>query len=127
MRSRLLNTPAGGFAALVSRILTGGEDRDLAVTALGTSSQANSYGLKATMTTVTAGGANTGVRLPSGVNLLSAGDEIDVYNTKGSALLIYPEVGGNINNAGADTAYSLANNTRAIIKCWTPGVYSITV
>lgn len=127
MRASLLNTPAGGFAALVARILTGGEDRDLGVTALGTSSQANSYGLKATMTTVTGGGANTGVRLPTGITKLSAGDEIDVYNTKGSALLVYPEVGGNINAAGVDTAVSVANNTRAIIKCWSPGVYSLTV
>lgn len=127
MRQRLLITPAGGFAAAVARILTGGEDRDLAVTALGVSSQANSYGLRATMTTVTGGGANTGVRLPAGANALAAGDEIDIYNTKGSTLLIYPETGGNINAAGADTSVNLANNTRGIIKCWSPGVYSLTV
>lgn len=127
MRANLLITIAGGFAATVARLLTGGGDRDLAVTALGVSSQANSYGIRATMTTVTAGGANTGVRLPSGALALAAGDEIDIYNTKGSTLLLYPEVGGNINAAGVDTVVNIANNTRGIVKCWSPGVYSLTV
>lgn len=127
MRARLLNTPAGGFAATTARIMTGGEDRDLNVTATGASSQANSYGIRATMTLVSAGGANTGVRLPVGANALAPGDEIDIYNIKGSTLLLYPEVGGNINNAGADTSVNIANNTRGVLKCWTPGVYSLTV
>lgn len=124
MRVKLLASIAGGFSAVVARLLTGGGDIDSAVTALGASSQANSYGIRATITTVTAGGANTGVRIPTD---MSIGDEIDVYNTKGSTLLVYPNVGGNINGVGVDTVVNVANNVRAIIKCFAPNVYSLTV
>lgn len=127
MRTKLVNTIAGGVSALAARMMTGGGDIDGAITATGSSSQANSYGLRATMNKVTAGGANTGVRLPSGVNALEAGDEIWVFNVSGAAVLVYPETGGQINDGAANASVSLADNAAALIKCWGPGVYTLTV
>lgn len=124
MRQNLLTTIAGGISAVVAGILTGGSDRDIGATATGASSQANSYGLKATLTTFTTVAANTGARLPAD---LSPGDEIRVSNFGANTLLLYPETGGNINGAGANTAVNVAANKQAIITCMAPGIYSAVI
>lgn len=114
----------GGLAAAAARAFTGAGDIDPTITATGVSSQANSYGLKATMNIVTAGGANTGVRLGTD---LQVGDEISVFNESGASVLVYPDGTNQINNAGASTAVAVANNVRAIIKKYAPTKYSLTV
>lgn len=124
MRLKLLNSLAGGFSAVTAGLMTGGGDKSN-VTAAGVSSQANSTLLPSTINNVTVGGANTGVRLPAD---LAVGDEVLIYNNAtGAAINVYPNVGGNINNAGANTAVALANNVLARVKCIAPNVYGMTV
>lgn len=121
MRLKLLTSLAGGFSAVVAGLLTGGGDRNNTLTATGNNSQANSALINATITTVTVGGANTGVRLPAD---MAPGDEIIIYNKgTGAAINVYPNTGGNINNAGANVAVTLANNTGCWVACVAPNDY----
>lgn len=124
MKTSVLMSTLGGFAAGVARALTGAADIDPTITATGATSQANSYGLKATINIVTAGGANTGVRLPADMQV---GDEIDIVNWSGAAVLVFPAGTNQINKAGASTSVSVANNVRAIVKKMTPTDSSLTV
>jgi len=124
MRSKLLTSIAGGFAAVTAGLITGGGDKSN-VTAAGVSSQANATTLPSTINNVTVGGANTGVKIPTD---MAVGDEVLIYNNAtGAAINVYPNVGGNINNAGADTAVALANNVLARVTCIAPNVYGMTV
>lgn len=114
----------GGLAAAAARAFTGAGDIDNAVTAAGNNSQANATLLKATMNIVTAGGANTGVRVGAD---LQVGDEIDIVNFSGGNINVYPAGTNQINKAGASTAVVLANNTRGILKKVTATDSTLTV
>lgn len=111
---------AAGLAAGASRAISGSGAPDYAVTATGSTSQANSYEIRSALTTVTAGGANTGVRLPDDAE---AGDEFWILNDKGSTLFVYPPTGGAINGGTANAKVDLADNTGAHYKALTGGNY----
>lgn len=108
------------FAALAARAITGGNDVDLGATATGSNSSANSYLLKGTLTSFTTGGAGTGARLP----VLEPGDSIIVANYTGSALLLFPSTGGNLNNAGVNASLSLPDKDVILVTCLSPGIYA---
>jgi hypothetical protein len=111
MRNR--NMMAAGMAAGAAKAISGGGNAEYGVTATGSTSQANSYGIKAAITTVTGGGANTGVRLPSNAE---TGDEFWILNDKGSTLFVYPPSGGAISGGTADAKVDLTDNTAAVYK-----------
>lgn len=110
---------AGGHSAMTARIMTSGEDRELGVTATG-STQATAYLLKAGLTEFTTVAASTGARLPES----PPGDEFFVANRGANALLVYPPVGGIINNAAVDAGNSLAAGASAVYK-FTTNINSI--
>jgi hypothetical protein len=87
---------------------------DSGVTATGSSSQANSYLIRAENTVVSTTAANTGVRLPDN---LSAGDSGIIANNGGSTLFIYPPVGGIINGNSADAKIDCATLKGARYTC----------
>lgn len=109
---------ATGLQAETAKAVSGGGDTDFGVTATGSTSQANSYAIKAGITTVTGGGANTGVRLPSNAE---TGDEFWILNDKGSTLFVYPPTGGTISGGSANAKVDLADNTGACYKALTSG------
>lgn len=114
MRARSLMD--AGHSALTSLAMTCGEDRELAVTATGTTT-ADAYVLKAGMTQFTTVGAGTGARIPT--TDLAPGDEFFVYNGGANALLVYPPTGGTVNAAGVDAGNSLAAGAGALYKMMT--------
>lgn len=99
-----------GFAPMQAKAVAGSV---ATVTAAGSSSQANSTLLTASINNVTAGGANTGVRLPSG----QAGDVILVSNSKTETLFIYPPSGGKISGNTADAKIDIATLHSALLVC----------
>ena len=92
------------------------------LTALG-NSQGTALSLPRDFNVFTTVGASTGGILPwgadqtptggvSGVDrgLVEIGDSITVVNRGSNALSIYPQSGGNVQNGGANTAFSVAAN-----------------
>lgn len=108
------------LSALTARAITGGCDLDIGAAATGSNSSANSYLLKATLTSFTTGGAGTGCRLP----VLDVGDSVLIANFTNSALLVYPSTGGKINNAATDTALSLPDKDVIEVTCLALGVFA---
>ncbi len=90
---------------------------DSAVTATGSSSQANSYALVADYTEVTTTAANNGVRLPAN---RSPGDSFTVYNIGASTLFLYPASGESINAIAADAKYDVATAKICIVTKVSP-------
>lgn len=78
---------------------------ELTKTATGTSSQANSYAIAADTTEFTSVAANSGARLPS---TSEVGSVITIYNASGTAMFVYPETGGVINNGSVNAAITIA-------------------
>jgi hypothetical protein len=94
--------------------------KNLAVTAAGSSSQADSTVLTAAVNLVTTGGANTGVKPADTIPVDSS---IQIYNAVGNTILVYPPSGGEINGLGANAAASLAQDkgmtlTRLSATAW---------
>ena len=85
----------------------GSMSKNLAVTAAGDSSQADATALTAAFNLVTAATATTnGVRLPAD---LAVGDVVTVVNyDDDTSVLVYPPVGGKIDNGSANAAHTLA-------------------
>lgn len=88
-----------GMATLLASTILGGSDQDLAVTAAGTTSQANSYALKSGLTTIATCAINNGVVLPTDC---SNGDSFVVCNKGANQCLLYPPSGGQLNGQAAD-------------------------
>lgn len=92
------------------------------ITATGSSSQAGSALLSVTSNNVvTVGGANTGVILPPGNgtgDALAPGDWIRVANyVSGNAILVYPPVGGKIQNGTLNASFSVGALKTAEFVC----------
>lgn len=102
---------AAGVSAETSKAIIGNVDSG--VTATGSSSQANSYAIRAAFTQVTGGGATTGVRLPA----MNPSEERFICNQSGSNCLVYPPTGGKLNDGAANAALTLADNESMIAKC----------
>jgi hypothetical protein len=87
---------------------------DNTVTATGSTSQANSYGISKPTTIFTTVGANSGARLPS---FLTAGDSGRIQNNGASTLFVYPPVGGAINGGTTDAKVDVATLKGADFVC----------
>lgn len=101
-----------GFAGAQATALVG--SMDTGVTSTGSSSQADSYAIRAENTVVSTTAANTGVRLPS---FLTAGDSGIIANDGASTLFVYPPTGGKINNGSADAKVDVATAKVAYYVC----------
>lgn len=106
------NLCGSGIAPLAAQNVVG--EIDNTVTATGSTSQANSYLIRAPFTVVTTTGANSGVRLPA---TLSAGDECYIANNGASTLFVYPPVGGKLNAGTTDAKVDVATLKGALVKC----------
>lgn len=112
---RTITLMQGSVGARDAQLATGGDDRDLAVVATGTTT-ADAYILRASITQFGTVAAGTGARIPT-VDLVP-GDEFHVLNNGANALLVYPPSGGTINSAGVDVGNSLAAGAGAVYKMW---------
>lgn len=81
------------------------------ITASGTTSQADSYGLTKAVNVIGTAAANSGVRLPVG----EAGAIMVIRNSGASTANIYPSTGGTINGGSADAAITLATTKTVIM------------
>lgn len=95
-----VSTMMGSGTPAAQAVAIGVGTIETAITATGSTSQANSYGLVADSTEFTTVGANTGARLPANAEV---GSQILVFNGGANALLVFPQSGGQINNKTADT------------------------
>ena len=111
-----------GVPAVTARAIVG--DVELAVTATGSSSQANSYAIRAVHTQGTAGAGNTGYRLPAA----NRGDTFTIANwSTGNTHIIYPPVGGVLNGGSANAGLNLATAKSALCVCLGNLDYSVIV
>lgn len=101
----------GGISAETAKVIIG--DVDSGVTATGSSSQSDSYAVRAHLTDVSGGGATTGVRLPAA----NGGDNFTICNRSASNCLVYPPTGGKLNDGSANAAITLADNESATFHC----------
>jgi len=105
---------SGLSSQAVNGILGGVSD---ALTAAGTV-QADALELKFTsLHFVSTAAAGTGVRIPAGMN---PGEGMELFNGGANACLIYPPVGGTINNVAANGSFSVATLKSAVIRCINP-------
>lgn len=100
-----LGVPGGTAGALIGGLVNN-------VTAAGSSSQTTATLLSlGSNQVVTTGGANTGVILPPGNgagDVLAPGDWMRVANyVSGNAILVYPPLGGKIQNGSLNAAFSV--------------------
>lgn len=72
--------------------------------ATGSSSQANSFAIYEDVTIFTTAASNSGARLPSGTN---PGDAFIISNNDTNTMLVYPPVGGVINNGTLNASVNL--------------------
>lgn len=86
--------------------------KNLAVTAAGSTSQANSTELTAGVNVVTTGGSSTGVKPHANIPVDSS---IQIYNAVGNTIFVYPPVGGSINAAATDAKVDLATGKGMVI------------
>ncbi len=79
---------------------------ELAKTATGSTSQANSYAIVADTTEFTTAAANSGARLPDNAEV---GSQFQIFNAQASnAMFVYPHVGGTINGLSANAKVDIA-------------------
>lgn len=100
-----LGTPAAVAAKLGNVITT--------LTGNGTT-QTGATLINGSVAQLTTSGGNTAFILPSAPALSRL---FFIWNITSTTALIYPPVGGNINNAGANTAISIPQNTGGIFTC----------
>lgn len=113
---RSLTLMRTGMSALMALTVGGGSDRDLAVTATGSTSQANSYAIVGALTEVTTCALGNGVRLPTEV---MNGDTFMISNKGASPCLLYPPTGGTVNLQAANASVTIAPGGVAIVKALT--------
>lgn len=94
----------GGLSAEAAKAINGSTATGL--TASGTN-QATGYAMDAAFNLFSTVAASTGARLPS----VEVSDTVEVYNAGANTLLIYPDVGSNINSLAANQSVNLATNT----------------
>lgn len=102
---------AAGFPAPVAQALLGGVNTALVGTG---STNADALALTQDVSAFGTTAAGTGAILPSNA---TPGDEYFVYNGGANALLVYPPVGGAINNTAANTGFSVATLKSVTLKC----------
>lgn len=107
-----------GLSAIQAQAAQGTVQNGL--TSAGTT-QGNAFPLPADVNRFTTVGAGSGTILPP----MNPGDEIEIINGQvTNALLVYPPVGGQINQLGTNAAYSIAVATPScFVQCITPLIY----
>lgn len=96
------NRMQGGLSAEVVRGICGGTST--ALVAAG-SAQADALELKMVgMHAVATAAASTGVRIPTGLN---AGEAMELFNGGANDIVLYPPVGGTINNIAANSGLTV--------------------
>lgn len=110
--ARIKTLMGSGVAGVTASAIVGGSD--LAITATGSSSQANSYLIGSTHSVSTVTAANTGVRLPAES---APGDLFTITNLGASTLFVYPPTGGKINGGSANAKVDVATLKGAIVWC----------
>lgn len=98
--SQVSQLATSGLSAVAAAAINGTVATSL--TALGTT-QATGLSLAATNNFIGTAAASTGVVLSFG----NPGDTVFVYNGGANAVLVYPPLGGNINNLSANTGLSI--------------------
>lgn len=81
------------------------------LSATGSSSQANSYAIDRDVSVFTTAASNSGARLPLGS---TAGDTFYIGNLDSNTMLIYPPVGGQLNNNTVNTSVSVTTKKAAM-------------
>lgn len=79
-------------------------------TATGSSSQANSFAITDDVTVFTTAASNSGARLPSNA---SPPDSFIIANQDSNTMIIYPPVGGKLNNGTTDAGVNLTTKKAA--------------
>jgi hypothetical protein len=94
----------------------------------GTSSQANATAIPSDVTVFSTVALNSGARLPAtGPTSGQAGDIYVVANFGANPLLVYPATGGNISNAGVNTAVSIPFNKTADFYCLGANLWAASI
>lgn len=116
------NLCGAGMAPVAAQAIAG--DMETGVTATGSTSQANSYLIQKSHTVVGTTAANTGVRLPAGLN---KGDWGTITNLGASTLFVYPPTGGAINGGSGNAKVDLATLLPALWVAHGNGNFSLIV
>ena len=106
-----------GLPTLTAQTILGGNDIDLVVTATGSTSQANSYAIRAAVTEITTAASASGVRLPADAN---PGDSFIICNKGANTCLLYPPSGGTINGGSTNAAINITAALTVMVKTLTP-------
>lgn len=115
--SQANNIVSSGLSAIQAQAIVGTVANNLTATG---STQGTALPLPATINRFTTVAASAGTILP----LMNPGDYVSIYNAGANALSVYPPVGGTINQASANTPYSLATATPFLdIFCVAPLTY----
>lgn len=117
IKSKLTGT---GMAAVTSREIAGTVNTSLA--GAGTTSADATLLMRADMYVISTGANNSGVILAPGNGSAnfeySEGDEVQVANYTGNNLILYPPVGGKLNNGTVTTGgITISNGKNVIAKC----------
>jgi hypothetical protein len=100
-----------------------------AQTAAGTT-QGNAYAVTSDFVVFSTVAASSGARLPAqnGASLTAlAGDVYVIVNYGANALSVYPPVGGNISNAGVNTAVSIPANKTGDFYCIGNNIWAASI
>lgn len=115
--SQANNIVSSGLSAIQAQAIVGTVANNLTATG---STQGTALPLPASVNRFTTVAASTGALVPP----MNPGDYIVIYNGGANALSVYPPVGATINQASANTAYSLATATPFLdIFCVAPLTY----
>jgi hypothetical protein len=116
LQSRLV---AAGLSAIQAQAIQGTAADGLTATG---AVQATAFPLAADVNHFTTTAAGTGCIIPAA----NPGDSGTIQNGGANALLVYPPVGGKMNNLGTNAGYSMAANTAADWYCVSPTQYIIS-
>lgn len=119
---RALIITHSGMAALNAQAMTGGTDRDLTVTATGSTSQSGSYLLRASITEVTVCSAGNGVRLPADA---IPGDEFLIFNNTTAVCLLYPPTSSTLNTQASNASLTIAAGGVVRVKAVKPTEFAV--
>jgi hypothetical protein len=92
--------------------------KNATITALGTSSQANSALISRPHTVITVAAASTnGVRLPAPDDMVNGGDMRIITNATAGNVLVYPNSGAQIGSTSVNGSVTLATGKTEIFFC----------
>jgi len=113
MSNRTSKLVGAGLAPLAAQQIAG--DAQIGVTAAGTTQPTAQavYGDNVQVTTCAAG---AGIILSTN-SAFAPGDDVFITNQGANALLVYPPVGGQINNLAVNAGFSIASTKSTFLRC----------